>query len=268
MSRNMFAAWNPLPEQTSYELDLMTSDSLKQQDDNDMQAYFDAMEPMAIPMPLARVEETTASDPFGQDFDEEFVVDAADVLRWQQRQQQRDKQSSVATQSTSAAANASIKVTSEAMAEEPVYQEMLPVESLVVQPQYEAGYSDVITMTTTGAVDQRLQQEIEDLISQLNFSAFSVEMDSVEQISPEFLRQAASAAQFEQLSDSHDYPDTLPLHRPDTASTAGPLSMDDDRDLLIIEEEVPASVKHQSVPVSAPAVGTMSYPQLFQQLRS
>jgi len=43
--------------------------------------------------------------------------------------------------------------------------------------------------------------------------------------------------------------------------------MDDDRDMLIIEEEIPSSMRHsQSVPVM-PNVGTMAYPQLFQQLR-
>ncbi len=47
-------------------------------------------------------------------------------------------------------------------------------------------------MTATGAVDERLYAEIEDMISQLNFSAFSVEMDTVEQISPECIRQAAA----------------------------------------------------------------------------
>jgi len=39
-----------------------------------------------------------------------------------------------------------------------------------------------------------LQQDIEDLIGQLNFSAFSVELDTVEQISPEVSRRAAGAA--------------------------------------------------------------------------
>jgi hypothetical protein len=42
---------------------------------------------------------------------------------------------------------------------------------------------------------------------------------------------------------------------------------DDDRDLLIIEEDVPASVRHASVAAAAPTLSGVSYPQLFQQLR-
>ena len=42
---------------------------------------------------------------------------------------------------------------------------------------------------------------------------------------------------------------------------------DDDRDMLIIEEEVPASVRHVNVSPAAATMSSVSYPQLFQQLR-
>ena len=121
-----------------------------------------------------------------------------------------------------------------------------------------------------GSVDQQLHQEIEDLISQLNFSAFSVEMDSVEQISPDFVREAASAAKFLEVHSRREQTDdqaTYPMHRDQPAQADLQRMLDDDRDLLIIEEEIPASVRNQSPHVGPPIVNTLSYPQLFQQLR-
>jgi hypothetical protein len=41
----------------------------------------------------------------------------------------------------------------------------------------------------------------------------------------------------------------------------------DDRDLLVIDEDIPSSVRHSHAPLVAPSSGTMSYPELFQQLR-
>ncbi len=46
-----------------------------------------------IPMPVNRIEPQTMADPFGQDFDEEFVVDAQDVRRWQERERMQKAQS-------------------------------------------------------------------------------------------------------------------------------------------------------------------------------
>ncbi len=97
------------------------------------------------------------------------------------------------------------------------------------------------------------------MISQLNFSAFSVEMDSVEQISPEWIRQAAAAQSVD--DDSSDYR-IIPMVRSDNAQVNASM-MDDDRDLLIVEEEVPASMRHQAPAAAvAPTTPNVSLSQL------
>ncbi len=282
-SSNMFAAWTSAPP--AYDVDVTSASSnFDSASHADIKPYFDAMEPMAIPMPLARVQEPmAAADPFGNDFDEEFVVDAADVQRWQENERKRKQTQAASRSADNAAARTAQTAMPAASTQKPVTQSKqaattartMAVESLVVtptiQPDYAASYgSDFVAMTgsgmTGGNVDEQLQQEIEDMISQLNFSAFSVEMDSVEEISPDYLRKAAVG---NQELDS-DMPATVPMHRDDRNSSEQPVSshsMDDDRDMLIIEEEVPASMRHQSTASMAPTVETVSYPQLFQQLR-
>ncbi len=52
-------------------------------------AWPEEISPTAIPMPLARQTEPQSVDPFGQDFDEEFEIEASDVQRWQARQRER-----------------------------------------------------------------------------------------------------------------------------------------------------------------------------------
>ncbi len=131
------------------------------------------------------------------------------------------------------------------------------------------GYSsEMIAMTTTGSVDEQLQSEIEDMISQLNFSAFSIEMDSVEQISPDFARDAMSAAELKsQEADMVNQEYIFEIRREEEPHTIPIRAGDDDRDMLVIEEEVPASVRNQAPAIAAPSMGTVSYPDLFQQLR-
>ncbi|MCC6510758.1 MAG: hypothetical protein IT423_16760 [Pirellulaceae bacterium] len=304
--RNMFSAWNPPPETYTFELDLATGHATRVDDDaNDQpavanQADYEAdyqgeyqlaawpedfepeSEAMAIPMPLARGIEPLTADPFGQDFDEEFTVEATDVHRWQARQRQRQSsnsreqfephaQSPMTSEHAAkympevAESNRAVQV--EDLTIDELAGDELAVESLVVQPHYPTGLEEPFVAMTSGSVDGRLYEEIEDLISQLNFSAFSVEMDSVEQISPECIRQAAFAARPHDLSrsDDQDHQHVYPMHREVPQPSLA--SMDDDRDLLIIEEEVPSSVRHQATNPSVPTVNTMSYPDLFQQLR-
>ena len=282
----------------------------------------------ALPLPLARAHTPVVCDPFGQDFDEEFTVDASDVRRWQERERDRQSQAvriqamqtgirkpevdraidnsarllceeslvkenstapTVATQRPEATACMPAKktvqpelITTAIVSEQTVSPSNLTesavlaipaaelVEQFILQPQAAPGaaLTDYVAMTGTGAVDERLQREIEDLISQLNFSAFSVETDSVEQISPEFTREPASAPKY---LDSHSNPAVdaeVASYRMRTAEPPAPeMTHFDDRDLLVIDEDIPASVRHQSPATGAPTNGTMSYPQLFQQLR-
>lgn len=277
VSNNLFTAWNPTPGSYTFEVELPAGAANPSAGKMQIDQSID--EPMAIPMPLARMEEPVVSDPFGQDFDEEFTVDASDVRRWQERQRQRKLMPSTTTVPPSS--ETSMRTADDCNADcsmgdcnvPPenglVENSFMPAEQLVVQPNYtENSSSDGVSMATTGAVDERLQNEIEDLISQLNFSAFSVEIESVEQVSPEFMRHAAGAnvansSEMRGGSDPVSYPITHGTHSQATETN----SFDDDRDLLVIEEEVPASVRHQSMSPSTPTVGTLSYPELFQQLR-
>lgn len=281
--RNMFAAWNPAPDTYSFEIELpisalgMSSQEPAEFEESDykLAAWPEENNPTAVPMPIAQQTEPQSVDPFGQDFDEEFEVEATDVQRWQARERQRAQASRPQSQTNSV--NSATRpmpsvagMTSDSYSndtfetsETDESYEALTSESVMVAPNYMPD-TPFVAMTATGAVDERLYAEIEDMISQLNFSAFSVEMDTVEQISPECIRQAAAAQYFkEDPSDCQ----ILPMKRIDSAEI-NPSLMDDDRDLLIVEEEVPGSMRHQA-PTAAvvPSTPNVSYPDLFQQLR-
>ena len=265
--RNMFAAWNPAPDTYSFEIELpisalggMNSQSEFEESDYQLAAWPEDNNPTAVPMPIARQDEMTTSDPFGQDFDEEFEVEANDVQRWQARERARMQSVSASMDS---GASAKPMMNSYAANEASEQMDDLSTESVMVQPNY-SPVTPFVSMTATGALDERLYAEIEDMISQLNFSAFSVEMDSVEQISPEHIRQAAAAHGFD---DETSEPQILSMMRSDVPEPTESM-MDDDRDLLIVEEEVPVSMRHQP-PAAAvvPTTPNVSYPDLFQQLR-
>ncbi len=115
-----------------------------------------------------------------------------------------------------------------------------------------------------------LHTEIEDLVSQLNFSAFAVEPFSVEQIAIDYQRGPATSKQ-SQATREDERQTIYTLHTP--ASTEmdddihSNLSLDDDRDLLIIEEELPVSNRMTNEQIDAPVVKATSYSQLFAKLR-
>ena len=115
-------------------------------------------------------------------------------------------------------------------------------------------------------------EDIEDMVSQLNFAAFSVEPFSVEQIPIESTSQPARPASDSSRTGPND--EIYTMHRPLEARAADEArgeglfaaSADDDRDLLVIEEELPlatktADEKDHSVTKIAP------YSQLFAKLR-
>lgn len=118
-----------------------------------------------------------------------------------------------------------------------------------------------------------LHDEIEDMVSQLNFAAFSVEPFSVEQIPIESPGQRPRSTRDSSRSGPND--EIYTMHRPlETSATDQSrgdqglfaASADDDRDLLVIEEELPlvtktADEKDPTVTKIAP------YSQLFAQLR-
>lgn len=121
------------------------------------------------------------------------------------------------------------------------------------------------------------EESIERLVSQLNFSAFLIEPFSVEQIPLRATKNEGGSPEVaERLSDLPDgirineHQQVVMLHRPlENASYFDSSDdYDDDRDLLIIEEQVGPNSQMllQSLP-SEPAQKPSPYNQLFSRLR-
>lgn len=120
-----------------------------------------------------------------------------------------------------------------------------------------------------------IARDIEDLVSQLNFSAFSVEPYSVEQIPLNIAQPQIHHAEDDMVNDSArsdmNGKDLFVLHKP--PSLEGRLAFDsasaeyiDDRDLLVIEDEVLVAPKTTS-PEKQPPAKLAPYNQLFARLR-
>ncbi len=117
-----------------------------------------------------------------------------------------------------------------------------------------------------------VHNEIEDLVSQLNFAAFATEPYSVEQISlePQDQRDISPPDSVRYGQNEEIYT----LHRPQestenefngwTVDESSP--SDDDRDLLIVEEDLPASTKVVNE-TETPVTKIAPYSQLFAKLR-
>jgi hypothetical protein len=115
-----------------------------------------------------------------------------------------------------------------------------------------------------------LQVEIEDLVSQLNFSAFAIEPYSVEQIEVDFKRTAAGPKRPYESQESDDREAIYTLHSDQVEQAEhihSNLTLDDDRDLLIIEEELPVSSRGANDSIGAPIIKSAPYSQLFAKLR-
>lgn len=121
--------------------------------------------------------------------------------------------------------------------------------------------------------EKQLQNEIEDIVSQLNFSAFAVEPFSVEQIQIDSQPRANSRGTAPEDSIRGGTADEIYImHRANAGDSDERLfsdesaQFDDDRDLLIVEEELPVSravndSQEQKVTKATP------YTQLFSKLR-
>ncbi len=118
-----------------------------------------------------------------------------------------------------------------------------------------------------------VHDEIEDLVSQLNFAAFSVEPFSIEQIEVGPRDQRSRPP--EDAIRSGAQAEIYTLHRPQELSEESVFSgwsgdtrnnFDDDRDLLVVEEDLPLtaqSTNERELPVTKIA----PYSQLFAKLR-
>lgn len=115
-----------------------------------------------------------------------------------------------------------------------------------------------------------LHTEIEDLVSQLNFSAFAIEPYSVEQIEVDYERSVPTSKQAQTVRDE-ERETIYTLHTSATTEMDDDihsnLSLDDDRDLLVIEEELPVSNRMTTEQLDATIVKSTGYSQLFAKLR-
>ncbi|MBX3422371.1 MAG: AAA family ATPase [Pirellulaceae bacterium] len=124
----------------------------------------------------------------------------------------------------------------------------------------------------TSGQAEPIERELAEIVSQMNFSAFQVEPFSVEQI-------PLDIAEKQRFSNNQSPVQLLPFRASDsTKLTAGSeqspdhwfasQAYDDDRDLLVVEEEIPSSTRLLSRPTTAqPTTHTTPYSQLFTKLR-
>ncbi|MCA9132192.1 MAG: AAA family ATPase [Planctomycetales bacterium] len=119
--------------------------------------------------------------------------------------------------------------------------------------------------------EQSVHNEIEDLVSQLNFAAFSVEPYSVEEISLEPGEHRQQTAEGAVRTGDND--EIYTLHRAQPLAEENMFSdwsaaYNDDRDLLVVEEDLPLSAKVNPPPeADQPATPIAPYSQLFAKLR-
>jgi type II secretory pathway predicted ATPase ExeA len=124
---------------------------------------------------------------------------------------------------------------------------------------------DVSPAAASPSNEMPLEDAIEDMVSQLNFSAFSMEPFSVEQIP---LEPQAKPVPYDSMRRGSNN-DIYMMHRP-LSPINDPIvePVDDDSDLLIVEEEIPVSVRAlDSNSTDQPAEKAPSYSQLFARLR-
>ena len=132
--------------------------------------------------------------------------------------------------------------------------ESTPVES--TSPGVSQWSADVAAIDAEK--ESTIQGEIEDVVSQLNFSAFSVEPFSVEQLNP-----SSTPNQVSELEEDELPP--VPQSSVDNQLEDESQDFDDDRDLLIVEEDIPVSGRLADS--QQQKTRTTPYSQLFAKLR-
>lgn len=151
------------------------------------------------------------------------------------------------------------------------YGESIAPPELMMQSAFDTWSVDVAAVDTQDEV--AVAAEIEDLVSQLNFAAFSVEPFSVEQIDirPRDKQPSIPVDSIRTGRGSEVYA----LHRPQDLSEESVFNgwsgsaadhYDDDRDLIVVEEELPLTAK-SSNEAEQPVTKIAPYSQLFAKLR-
>lgn len=207
---------------------------------------------------------------FGDDFDEEIAIsgNAAASLRNDDADGRGELAAEVADYLTRIQAFAD--AIGQANGDSARVEQVIAAEAADAEAN---GIEQAWQVDTLGVDEQNALQianDIEDLVSQLNFSAFSVEPYSVEQIS---LDAPGPREAPEDSVRNGDNAEIYMLHRAQGAEsrsifeTSG-VDYDDDRDLLIIEEDLPVSSKMTDQLASQKAETKVSpYNQLFARLR-
>ncbi|MCC7336942.1 MAG: AAA family ATPase [Pirellulaceae bacterium] len=159
------------------------------------------------------------------------------------------------------------------------------VDEILAESEADWGENQLVQSTGLAALDtwsfdvatidvrqeQAVQVEIEDLVSQLNFSAFSMEPFSVEQIALDPSDQRQQPPHDSSRSGKND--EIYTMHRPNKLLPKDLIdddflrqNCDDDRDLLILEEEL-AQASNTADESQTPITKIAPYSQLFAKLR-
>lgn len=243
---------------------------------------------------------TSPSELFGSDFDEELTLSnahgAASISQQPEStpRPQPTPTAEVGAESTAELGNS--QRTSEAILQEnadyvariqdfadsiakanadaPTVDEVIGVGALSAQEMSYLGSWEVSTDALHMQSEIEVAQNIEDIVSQLNFSAFSVEPFSVEQISLNATKQSKSGKAVEPADSVRlgDNAEVYMLHRAQELESQSifdkaSLDFDDDRDMLVVEEDLPVSVKATDSVQKGSPTKTAPYTQLFAKLR-
>ncbi|GIW97670.1 MAG: hypothetical protein KatS3mg111_1003 [Pirellulaceae bacterium] len=134
------------------------------------------------------------------------------------------------------------------------------------EEQQACGGAIDVTVLPTDSAEVQLQTAIEELVAQLNFSAFAVESLHDEQV-----HCSAESARRQQAVPEEDLPDVSEHGtRPTVAATlfdTSSATVDDDRDLLIVDAEVGFGAEPRMPPLAPTNTRTTAYAQLFARLR-
>ncbi len=242
-----------------------------------------------LPLTVTEIPETIqlstpqlrATTLFGEDFDEEFEIISQSSQVWsrptspigldgdldaqwgnQQPPVNSDDRENEAVEQLAAMEDSLQHL----QVDEPIApQGFTPAESTAdIQPEQQSWQVD--TALTSANMETALHEEIEDLISQLNFSAFSVDPVSVERISVDYSRDAAPAAGVPVEDSIEQEPAIYSLSQDPQDDLES--SLDDDREMLVVEDDIPLSMKLANVPNTTLRSEAQSYSRLFTKLRS
>ncbi len=228
---------------------------------------------------VEQIVTSSSTDLFGDDFEEEFSIDTGGI-----RPVALPGDSFADTIEPAPVVVSKENIVEVVTAQVDELDHVLPAEETAVTDtpnpvcntvEVETPWS-VDIISTDVQNEQSLHNEIEDIVSQLNFSAFTVESETIEQVAER------STGNSERSDDAAQIPedsvrrgqndDVYMLHRPIESDVEGNIftqvaEYDDDRDLLVIEEDIPVVDRSSPKTDDQPPKQTVAYSQLFAKLR-